>query len=73
MPERSANSVHNLSFSYGANRAVDDVSFDVAAGEIAGFLGLNGAGKSTLVKLLTGQLTPLQAVLLGMDIVTERK
>jgi ABC-2 type transport system ATP-binding protein len=37
---------------YGARRAVDDVSFDVAAGEIFGVLGPNGAGKTTLIECL---------------------
>ena len=39
-------------------RAVDDVSFHVAKGEIVGYLGPNGAGKSTTIKLLTGVLMP---------------
>lgn len=39
-------------------RAVDDVSFDMAAGEIVGYIGANGAGKSTTIKMLTGILTP---------------
>lgn len=39
-------------------RAVDDLSFDIAAGELVGVLGPNGAGKSTTIKMLTGILTP---------------
>ncbi len=39
-------------------RAVDDVSFSVAAGEVVGFLGPNGAGKTTTLKCLTGLLHP---------------
>lgn len=46
-------------------RAVDDVSFDVAAGELVGYLGPNGAGKSTTIKMLTGILTPPGAVSIG--------
>jgi len=39
-------------------RAVEDVSFDIPAGEIVGYIGANGAGKSTTIKMLTGILTP---------------
>jgi viologen exporter family transport system ATP-binding protein len=39
-------------------RAVDGISFDIAAGEFVGFIGPNGAGKSTTVKMLTGVLEP---------------
>jgi ABC-2 type transport system ATP-binding protein len=39
-------------------RAVDDVSFSIAAGEVVGYLGPNGAGKSTTIKMLTGLLVP---------------
>lgn len=43
---------------YGSLVAVDDVSFSVGSGEIAGLLGHNGAGKSTIMKMLTGFLEP---------------
>ncbi|MCO5733550.1 ATP-binding cassette domain-containing protein [Rhizobium sp. SSA_523] len=39
-------------------RAVEDISFDIAAGEAVGYLGPNGAGKSTMIKMLTGILAP---------------
>ena len=49
--------VQNISKSYGAQKALDNVSFSVKKGEIVGFLGPNGAGKSTLMKILTTFLT----------------
>lgn len=39
---------------YGAQKALDNVSFDVKTGEIVAFLGPNGAGKSTMMKIITG-------------------
>ena len=45
--------VKNLSKFYGAQKALDTVSFEVHSGEIVGFLGPNGAGKSTMMKILT--------------------
>ena len=50
--------VAHLTKLYGRQKAVDDICFDVAAGEIVGFLGPNGAGKSTTMKLITGYLAP---------------
>jgi ABC-2 type transport system ATP-binding protein len=43
---------------YGAQKAVDNISFEVKQGEIVGFLGPNGAGKSTTMKMITGFLFP---------------
>ena len=45
--------VIEISKEYGAQKALDQVSFSVAAGSITGFLGPNGAGKSTMMKILT--------------------
>jgi ABC-2 type transport system ATP-binding protein len=39
-------------------KAVDDLSFSIAKGEVIGYIGANGAGKSTTIKMLTGILTP---------------
>jgi ABC-2 type transport system ATP-binding protein len=43
---------------FGANTALDDLSFDVPAGHVVGFLGPNGAGKSTAIRILTGLVKP---------------
>ena len=48
--------VSNLIKIYGEQKAVDNISFSVARGEIVGFLGPNGAGKSTTMKIVTGYL-----------------
>src|SRR4051812_6015669 len=43
-----------ISFAYGGELVLDDVSFSVAAGEFAALVGPNGSGKSTLLRLLWG-------------------
>src|SRR5258706_4917092 len=50
--------VENLTRQFGEVTAVDDISFEVAAGEIFAFLGPNGAGKTTTIKMLTTLLRP---------------
>jgi ABC-2 type transport system ATP-binding protein len=50
--------VQNLVKTFGAFTAVNDVSFEVAEGEIFAFLGPNGAGKTTTIKMLTTLLKP---------------
>lgn len=50
--------VKNVIRLFGSQKALDDVSFSIKAGEIVGFLGPNGAGKSTMMKIITGYLTP---------------
>ena len=47
-----------LSKRYGATQALDDVGFELRAGEVHGLCGENGAGKSTLVKILGGYVVP---------------
>jgi simple sugar transport system ATP-binding protein len=50
--------VRGVSKSFGAIRAVNDISFSVAPGEVVGLMGDNGAGKSTMVKLIAGNFPP---------------
>ena len=50
--------IQNISFSYGRNEVVKNVSFNVQPGECVGILGNNGAGKSTLITCLNKILTP---------------
>jgi ABC-2 type transport system ATP-binding protein len=61
--------VHGLSKSYGATRALDNISFNVPTGQIMGFLGPNGAGKSTTMKIITCFMPPTagRVVVDGMD------
>lgn len=48
----------NVSKSYGATPALENVSLDIPAGKIVGLLGPNGSGKTTLIKLINGLLQP---------------
>jgi simple sugar transport system ATP-binding protein len=52
--------VRNVSKSFGAIRALSDVSFAVEPGEVVGLMGDNGAGKSTMVKLIAGNFPPTE-------------
>jgi lipooligosaccharide transport system ATP-binding protein len=68
--------VHNVYKSYNSLRAVDGLSFKVAAGSCFGLLGPNGAGKSTMMKLLYGKATRDRNVessikVLGFDPLTD--
>jgi ABC-type multidrug transport system ATPase subunit len=62
--------VEHLTKSYGQARAVHDISFQVAKGEILGFLGPNGAGKTTTMRILAGFLpaTSGTARVCGFDV-----
>ncbi len=51
-------SVRDMSVRFGDFYAVHDISFDVARGEIFGFLGANGAGKTTTIRVLCGLMPP---------------
>jgi ABC-2 type transport system ATP-binding protein len=62
--------LNNLTKKYGEQIVVNDVSFEVKAGEILGFLGPNGAGKTTTMRMLTCYLPPTSgtATVDGLDI-----
>lgn len=65
--------VRGITKSFGDLKAVDDVSLEVAAGEVYGFIGPNGAGKSTTMKILACLLTPDEgkAFVNGHDVTKE--
>lgn len=67
--------VENLSKQFGHFKAVDQISFEVAQGEIFGFLGANGAGKTTAMKMLCGLSMPTsgKATVAGFDVYTENE
>jgi len=62
--------VNNISKLYGAQKALNNVSFTVNSGEIVGFLGPNGAGKSTMMKIITCFIPPTEGTVkvCGFDI-----
>lgn len=55
--------IKNLTKLYGAQRAVDNLSFEVKTGEILGFLGPNGAGKTTTMKTIAGYIKPTEGTI----------
>lgn len=62
--------VQNLTKIYGAQKALDDVTFSSEKGKITGFLGPNGAGKSTTMKIATGYIEASFGTILvdGVDV-----
>ncbi len=64
----------NISKSFGAIQAVNDVSLSLEPGEIVGLMGDNGAGKSTLVKIIAGNYPPTHGVVRmdGQDLVLHK-
>ncbi len=61
--------VNNITKLYGSQKALNNVSFEIASNEIVGFLGPNGAGKSTMMKILTSYIPATQgsATVCGFD------
>jgi ABC-2 type transport system ATP-binding protein len=65
--------VNNLTKTFGQQRALDNISFNIVEGEIVGFLGPNGAGKSTTMKIATCYLPPTSGSLkiCGLEVTEE--
>jgi ABC-2 type transport system ATP-binding protein len=74
MKESAIIQVQEVTKRFGDVTAVDNINFEVAAGEIFGFLGPNGAGKSTTIKMLTTLLRPTggQLALNGHDVIKDQ-
>jgi len=68
-------SVNNLSRRYGDFYAVNNISFELNAGDILGFLGPNGAGKSSTMQMLSGNLAPTfgEIIINGVDLLEQPK
>lgn len=72
-PSEPAIVARDLTRRFGNFTAVDHISFEVASGEVFGFLGANGAGKTTAIRMLTGLLAPTagEARVAGLDLKTQ--
>ena len=64
---RKVLSVQNLSKAYGENRVLNNVSFDLHAGELVAVIGRSGAGKSTLLHMLNGTIDASEGAILSMQ------
>lgn len=75
MTESHVIQTRGLTKQFGPFTAVNAISFEVAKGEVFGFLGANGAGKTTAMKMLIGILTPSggTATVAGFDVYRERE
>ena len=73
MSDGPAVEVRDLTRRFGSTRALQDVSFDVAPGELYGVIGPDGAGKTTLFRILVTLLLPDAgtARVLGRDVVVD--
>jgi len=62
--------IRDLTKTYGQQKAVDNISFQIKTGEVVGFLGPNGAGKSTTMKILSGFIPQSSgtAIVCGIDV-----
>ncbi|MFN8944424.1 MAG: ABC transporter ATP-binding protein [Pseudobdellovibrionaceae bacterium] len=62
--------VQGLTKDYGVHRAIHNLNFTVAKGDVVGFLGPNGAGKSTTMKIITGFMAPSSGIakIAGFDV-----
>ena len=69
----TAITVRELTRRFGDFTAVDRISFDVAQGEVFGFLGANGAGKTTAIRMLIGLIAPTsgEARVAGFDVAAD--
>ena len=67
--------VERVTKTYGSFKALDEVSFAVQAGEIAGLVGPNGAGKTTMIHVMLGLISPSAGAvrLFGMSLETNRE
>ncbi len=67
--------VNNITKSYGANKVLDDVTFNISKGKIVGLLGPNGSGKTTLIKLINDLLKEDSGTIKveGLDLGVETK